>query len=138
MSLTDSEFRLQFENCTLPPEGFDHRGHLRIAWIYLKQFPLEQAIEQLCNGISTYATSLGAKDKFHWTITEFTARLMIERLEERTAADFEQFIADNNDIAQDLLGLIANYYSEARLNGDKAKTQYVLPDRRPLTAPVTD
>jgi hypothetical protein len=78
--LSDETFIAQFENHTLSADYFDHLGHLRIGWLYLNQYDTNSAIERACTGIETYAQSLGAGDKFHFTITDATMRIMAKRI----------------------------------------------------------
>ncbi|WP_426319926.1 hypothetical protein [Pseudoduganella sp. R-43] len=56
------EFVSSLEACTLPPEHFNHAGHVRLACHYLAQHPLDEAIVRTCATIRSYAaawTSLG-------------------------------------------------------------------------------
>jgi len=131
MELTDAEFQRQFENLTLSPDHFDHRGHLRIAWLYLKQDSLVIAIEKVCGGISRYATSLGATDKFHHTVSEATVRIMAQRLTEQPAKTFDSFLAANQDLQADLLGVLSRYYSDEQLHCEAAKRAFQTPDLNP-------
>ena len=43
MEWTDDAFLDAFENCSLPESEFDHRGHLRLGWLYLERYSLEEA-----------------------------------------------------------------------------------------------
>ncbi len=128
MTLTDKAFLEQFENKTLAPVEFKHIGHLRIAWLYLKQADLVTAISKTCNGINQYAISLGITDKFHHTITEFIVRLMSQRVELQPELRFEQFIEKNADLVSDAYGIICQHYSQSLLNSDEAKITYCNPD----------
>jgi hypothetical protein len=49
---------------------------LRIAWLYLNRTPFEEVKALICSGIKAYAISLGAKDKFHLTITDAIVTVM--------------------------------------------------------------
>ncbi len=80
-ALNDATFIAQFENQTLSSAHFNHIGHLRLAWLYLERYPLEQAISLVCGGIKAYAESLGASTKFHFTITNAIVRIMAMRMQ---------------------------------------------------------
>ena len=43
MSISHQQFLEQFENQTLDPNYFDHRGHIRLAWLYLNDATFDQA-----------------------------------------------------------------------------------------------
>jgi hypothetical protein len=46
-SAADLEFRKSFESCAFLPTGFDHRAHLRLAYVYLVQQSAEAAYESM-------------------------------------------------------------------------------------------
>lgn len=135
--LPDNEFLKQFFDYSLAPAHFKHRGHLRLAWLMLTQHPLEQAVTTITRGIQAYAISLGDTEKFHYTLTEAIARIMHQRIQTQRPNDFDAFLANNYDIVKNLLGLLAEYYSDERLNSDVARQQFATPDRRSLDTPVT-
>ena len=41
---TDQDFREAFESLKIPNETFHHREHIRLAWIYSRQYPQEQGL----------------------------------------------------------------------------------------------
>ncbi len=90
MKLSDKEFIEAFEDQSLQPELFNHYGHLRLGWLYLKAYPLDIAIEKTVSGISAYASSLGATDKFQHTLTEAIIRIMAVRMKQKP---FDSFVS---------------------------------------------
>ena len=132
MTLTDTQFIEQFENKTLNPVHFNHRGHLRLVWLYLNEFELETAIQKTANGINDYATSLGATDKFHHTVTEAVVRIANERILSQNPVDFDSFLTQNNDIVSDLIQVLNQYYTPERLQSSEARISFLPPDLRPL------
>lgn len=42
--MDDRCFVAALESCALPSEAFDHRAHVRLAWLYLKEQPLLEAL----------------------------------------------------------------------------------------------
>ncbi|WP_370280809.1 hypothetical protein [Pontibacterium sp.] len=131
-TLDDQTFISQFEACTLDPEHFDHLGHLRLGWLYASQNALPEAISKTCDGIRRYAGSLGAHDKFHYTLTEAFVRLIALREADSPATSVDQFLEQNADIVDNALALIHQHYSEGLLETHEAKNQSVEPDRLPL------
>ena len=130
MDRTDDAFLKSFENCTLPDSEFDHRGHLRLAWLYLERYSLEEAIERSCDGISNYAASLGASGKFHRTLTEAIVRIMHIRKQAGAEPDFDGFLDKNPDLVENMKEVVNSHYSEARLFSDEARTIFLAPDLR--------
>ena len=130
--MTDTEFAARFADCTLPPAEFNHRGHVRIAWINLQRLPFDEAVRTTCEGIRTYATSLGAASKFHWTITEALMHLLHAGGAADPSLPFEQFIKGNAPLLADARGRIALHYTDAALATEFARGQFVRPDLAPL------
>lgn len=135
MTISDDKFIEQFENQTLPPELFDHYGHLRLAWLYLNMHPLEQAINKVTIGLSVYATSLGATDKFQHTLTEAIVRIMAIRMKRCNFDTLESYLKSNRDLVDDILTVVGTHYSHDQLNSARARTEFVCPDLAPLTPP---
>jgi hypothetical protein len=132
MNMSDEEFLAAFLECRLPASAFDHRGHLRIAWLLLKRYPLEQAIEAICGGIARLAAHFGVPDKYNRTLSEALVRLMAH--DDSYATSLEAFLDANSRLLTDVGGLLARHYSPERLNSAAAKASFVQPDRLPLTA----
>jgi hypothetical protein len=130
--LSDEAFLAAFRTATLHPAEFDHRGHVRAAWLYLSELPVELAIERLSEDIQRYATALGAANKFHRTITEALMRLLASHLPLERALGWQELIARHPVIVEDARGLLLRYYSEARLADPYARGQFLTPDRAPL------
>lgn len=132
MSLSDREFIRQFEQKTLPQVYFDHRGHLRLAWLYLNHCSLDEAIRKTIRGIKAYADSLGATGKFHHTLTEAVVRIMYGRLQQGRFSTLDAFLSANPDLVQNLRAVLRSYYSEDRLNSVVARRGFEFPDLRKL------
>lgn len=115
--MDDQAFVSSLENCTLPPEHFNHAGHLRLACLYLARHPLDEAIARTCATIRTYASHLGAADKYHATVTIALVRL----LHARGAAALA-----------DAPALLALHYSPGALATPAARAAFAAPDLAPL------
>ncbi len=126
-TLTDREFLKRFFELTLDPEEFHHEGHLRMAWLMLKQYPVEIAISKGCQGIQNYAGSLGAPDKYHQTISHALFYIMQRR---GLGDNWQAFIKANQDLVVNSIAVLANFYSEDLLFSDQAKHEYVTPDKQ--------
>jgi hypothetical protein len=129
--MTDHEFVQAFEACTLPSEAFDHRNHVRLAWLYLREQPLLAALPRFVDSLRRYAGSLGASAKYHETITYAFMFLIHERMTRRQAESFEEFAVGNADLFGPIL---KRYYRPETLASDLARSTFVMPDaerRRP-------
>ncbi|MCB1122446.1 MAG: hypothetical protein KJT03_12910, partial [Verrucomicrobiae bacterium] len=52
--MTDEELLTHFENQTLPFKSWNHRMHVRIAYIYAKALSYPEALVKLREGIKAY------------------------------------------------------------------------------------
>lgn len=131
--LNDAAFIQALESLQLDPATFNHRQHLRLAWIYLGRLPLRAAAHGCADRIREFAGHHGAPRKFHLTMTLALMHLIQERRQQAPAAeDFAQFCARNPDLLGNARGLLGRYYSAARLNDPAACSEFMTPDLQPL------
>jgi hypothetical protein len=122
----DNELITAFEDCTLPPELFSHRQHVRVGWIYLSEGTLLEALPRFVTSLKRYATSLGASTKYHETITFAFLFLIHERMQRTPAATWDEFAQANPDLFEPILD---RYYTPDTLRSDLARATFVMPDR---------
>jgi len=68
----DVELARALERCEVPPEGFPHASHLRVAWVHLSQSAsLDQAIERMASTLRRFAVSVGKAEKYSDATTVF-------------------------------------------------------------------
>ena len=131
-AMSDEQFLAAFLDCSMPPAGFDHRGHLRVAWLLLQRHPLEQAVDQTCAGIARLAAHLGVPGKYHRTLSEALVRLMAAAGAATPTLSWADFLHANAPLLSDAHALLARHYSPAVLDSAAARQRFVPPDRLPL------
>ena len=134
--LPNDAFLAAFLDCSLPAEQFDHRAHVRVAWLLLERYPLEEAVERICSGIQRYAAHLGATEKYHRTLSEAITRLMAHG-GAGSSMSWEHFLVANAELLSVVRGMVEKYYSPERLASIEAKRHFVPPDRQPLPTCAT-
>jgi hypothetical protein len=132
MQLNDDTYLEQFASRELGPEHFDHRGHLRMAWLHLARYDVDEASRRVCDGIRELAIKFGAPEKFNHTLSEALVRIMAGRMEGDGMKDFNAFLRANPGLVDDCLGVLAQHYSDERLQSTAARAGWVAPDRLPL------
>ena len=132
--LTDEAFLAAFLQARLGKADFNHRGHLRAAWLLLQRLPLDQAVAQTCRGIQRLATALGAADKFHHTRTEALVRLMAQAGAADRTLGWDDFLQRRPLLLRDARALLAQHYSAALLDSPAARQHWIAPDLRALSA----
>jgi hypothetical protein len=122
--MNDRDFVAALESCSLPSEQFDHRAHVRLAWLYLTDQPLLEALPRFITSLKRYAGSLGASGKYHETITYAFVFLIHERMMGSAATTFEEFAAANEDLFGPIL---QSYYPKETLASPLARETFILP-----------
>ncbi|WNO09210.1 hypothetical protein [Teredinibacter sp. KSP-S5-2] len=127
--LEPKEFVEAFENKTLPPEFFDHEGHMYAAWCLLLTCERELAVSRYCLALKNYAASIGMPEKYHATITIALLRIIEGRLNSNSDfRDWECFKQYNNDLFSSAKEVLLTFYSPELLYSTEARNAYVEPD----------
>lgn len=125
------EFRVAFESCSLDRDDWDHRNHVRLAWLYLREADLEDAMQRMKDGIYRYDEGTTEICNYHETMTRFWMVRVAKGLEGAPEGeDFEAFMARCPSLGDKRL--ILQYYSQPRVITDEARDGFVEPDLKPL------
>ena len=125
-NLTDDEFLSAFETGDLPPSGFRHADHLRLAWLRLHQASPAEAELQVRNGIKRFAKRHGVPDIYHDTITRAWVRLLSTHCE----PSFLEFLRKHECRLN--MDLLYRFWTPGLLASEQARSDWVAPDREPL------
>jgi hypothetical protein len=129
MMMPAEEFVRAFEACTLPPAQFRHRDHVRLAWLYLRELGLPEALLRFATGLRRYAAAIGKPDLYNETITVAYLTLVNERMARQgPAPDWDGFAAANQDLFRHPDAL-RPYYRDDTLRSALARRAFLLPDR---------
>ncbi|EPJ49716.1 MAG: hypothetical protein OFPI_23130 [Osedax symbiont Rs2] len=126
--ISDTDFIQQIEQLRLDPKHFNHLGHLRLAWLYLQQYPSALAITKVCQTISNYARHLNAPQKFHLTVTCTLVKIIAERMQHSRHHNWQAFYRDNNDLQENTIDLVQQCFSIDIFNCELARTALVEAD----------
>ncbi len=120
-----------FENATVEPGDFDHEAHIMVAWHYLQEMELLDALSRFTTAIKRLTHKLGVSSKYHVTITWFYLIKIAERCAAMPGADWTAFKAANPDLFAWKPSLIEKHYSTALLSSETARRMFVFPDLQP-------
>lgn len=109
--------------------AFDHEAHAYVAWLYLEEMPLLDAIDRFSRALQRLTVKLGVPDKYHATITWFFMLLIAERRKRDPDCDWFAFHRNNSDLFSRDVSIINRYYSSELLASDRAKQSFALPDK---------
>ncbi|GAQ85950.1 GTP-binding ADP-ribosylation factor [Klebsormidium nitens] len=138
----DDEFLDKFRTYTL--DSWDHRTHLRIAWLYLTREGRREGMRLIFEGIKAFIansprTKRARGTTFHETMTYFWVHMVHYALATTSNPDggFKTFLLLNPQLANG--GMFLAYYSKKlMLHTPEARTSVVLPDKAPLPSLVSD
>jgi hypothetical protein len=118
-----------FERASIDPAAFRHREHLYVAWCYLRELSLEEALARYVHHLRHLVTALGVPDKFHATITWAYMVLLHEAMERSPGVSFDELLAANPALLTPRAGALSAYYDREQLDSDEARRRFVLPRR---------
>ncbi len=118
-----------FEAADIDADAFDHEAHVYTAWLYLNEWPLNEAIDRFCHAIRRLTVALSAEDKYHETITWFFLLLIHQRRQHDPSASWQTFRERNRDLVTGAGPLLKQHYTRETLASDVARQTFVLPDR---------
>ncbi|GIL47047.1 hypothetical protein Vafri_3881 [Volvox africanus] len=141
----DEEFLRKLEDYSL--ESWDHRTHLRLAWLYLTRLGRREGLARIHSSIRAFIehSSLTARRNgttYHETMTYFWAHMVhfaiaSQNVPAGATPDFRFFLLMNPQLTNG--GLFLHYYSkQLMLQSPESRVRVVLPDKRPLPSIITD
>ncbi len=112
------------------PRGFfQHSGHVRLAWMYLRKYPLPEALPRVCEALRMFANANNAPHLYNETLTWAYMILINERMAKLGPAhEYEEFAAANADLFDWQNSIVNRYYRSETLNSDLAKSVFIMPD----------
>ena len=128
--MSEQELIAQFENGSIPPDSFHHADHVRMAFAYLCQYPVLEALERFSTALQRFATSQGKPNLYHQTITWAYLFLIYDRISRAGQTQtWEEFAKANPDLLVWKNGILKKYYAEETLQSDLARRVFIFPDR---------
>jgi len=130
--LSDSEFEKQFKGCKLDPDVFSHEAHLRLAWIHIDRYGLEEAEKNIQAQLKNFIEFIGAQDKYNTTLTIAAIKAVHHFMGESNSDNFKDFIKEFPRLKYNFKELIASHYGFDIYDSQQAKTQFLEPDLLPF------
>ena len=128
--MTDDEFMISFENCTLSNEAFHHTDHAKMAFLYLRRYSALEALQRFSSSLARFAAAHGNPGLYNETVTWAFLLLIRERMVRAGCQQtWAQFAHDNEDLLNWKENILKKYYREETLRSDLAKNTFLFPDR---------
>ena len=132
VSDSDMEFLMAFEAGAYAPADFNHRAHVRLAYVYLATNDVERATTLMRSAIVHFLRHHGiAPTKYHETLTQAWI-LAVFHFMHRTpsALSADDFIRQTPLLLDSRIML--THYSAERLFSPQARAAFVQPDLDPI------
>jgi hypothetical protein len=132
ISRDDQRFIADLEACALQPAQFDHRAHIRAAYIYLTAHEVDVAVMRMRDALLAFLQHHAIPaSKYHETITRAWI-LAVRHFMDRTpaTASAESFIAANPRLLDSKI-MLTHYSAEVLFSAD-ARARFVEPDLDPI------
>ena len=130
--LDDNTFEHLFDTATLNPTLFTHEAHLRLAWIHIQKYGLEDAITHICEQIAHFDAMLGNGTKYHETITIAAIKMVNHFMLKTPSPSFKTFIEHNPRLLHNFKDLLHSHYSSYLLTNEVARLTFLEPDLLPF------
>ena len=129
--MQDEELLSKFEDTSLPLSNFHHEEHVRVAFLYLRRYPLLDVLARFPASLQRYAAAHGKNGLYHQTISWAFLFIVNERTSAAGAAGetWEEFKQRNSDLLQGSKSTLAKYYRDETIASPAAREYFVMPDR---------
>jgi hypothetical protein len=131
--MTNEEIIQQFEQGRAPGGSFHHADHIRVAFAYLSERPVLEAVQKFSDALRRFAIAQGKPQLYHETITWAYLFLIRERLVRAEQPQvWEEFAAANPDLLtweKGKSGILGRYYEQETLASPAARAVFLLPDK---------
>lgn len=131
-SRDDLRFRGAFEAGRIGPDAFRHREHLRLAYIYLCELPVEDARSRMKTALLDFLARSGVDpQKYHETLTGAWLLAVGHFMHKDMPRDSAEAFIDANPALLDTR-IMQTHYSDERLYSEQARVGFLEPDRNPI------
>jgi hypothetical protein len=130
--LTDQELLTRFQAASLPDDGFRHREHVRVAWLFVRRHSLLDALREFSLAIKRFAVARGVPQLYHETVTWAFVLIIADRQARQPAMTWTEFAHQNPDLLSWKPSVLDRYYHSETLWSDRARRMFVWPDKQDL------
>jgi len=128
--MTEHEWMAEFEKCTLPNGSFHHADHVKMAFLYLQEYPPLEALSRFSSALKRFAAAQGRPDLYNETITWGYLLLIRERMARASSRQsWAEFLVGNADLLLWENNVLKKYYFPETLSSELAKRVFLFPDR---------
>ncbi len=129
---SDAAFEKQFKHGLLHPSYFTHEAHLRLAWIHITKYGLENAIENITSQLEAFTKLNNEETKYNKTVTIAAVRAVFHFILKSKSDNFRDFIDEFPRLLFEFRDLLGYHYAFNIFDSEEARTTYLEPDLQPF------
>ena len=132
LSDDDREFGRRFDEGGVTPAQFDHRAHLRLAYVHLAHHGPEVAVDTFRHSLQGFLQRHRIDPaKFHETLTQAWLRAVWHFMQRTGDSESSEAFLAKCEALHDPKVMLS-HYSERVLFSDEARRHFVAPDIDPI------
>ena len=133
-SLSDKTFLADFEAGHVPPADFDHRAHVRLAYVLLCDLPLAKADARMTAALKRFLERNNVPpEKFHVTLTHAWLKAVQYFMTRSPSTEsFDAFLECDDRLLDSKI--MMTHYSKGHLFSETARLEFVEPDLSAIPA----
>ena len=110
LNLSDKLLLEQIQDCTLEPALFTHETMLRLSWILINKYGLDEATTLNNNIKEQYFIKALKSEKFNKTLTRAYTEIVQHFMDKTPANDFEKLLKEFPRLKYDFKALVKTHY----------------------------
>ena len=110
LKLSDDLFLEQIQDYTLEPVLFNHEAMLRLSWILINKYGLDEAIIINNNIKEQYFIKALKSDKFNRTLTRAYTEILQHFMDKTPTNDFDKLLKEFPRLKYDFKALVKTHY----------------------------
>lgn len=126
--MDDNQFFEEIQATTFPLKEFDHKAHLRLAFIAIQKLGLPQAELKVGELIYALAAKHGGEAIYHVTVTRRAVQLVAQYIASYNSKTFAEFEKHAQPLFTDLKSAIQQRYSFDVFVDQRARANWIAPD----------
>ena len=133
LSEEDREFKNLVESCEFPVAEFDHRAHIRLAYVYLAGNSEDESVHLVRDALTALLRHAGVdpSQKYHETLTEAWVLAVNHFMQNTDNSQSADDFIEKNTVMLDSKIMMTHYSTEI-LFSDEARKAFVEPNLDPI------
>ena len=133
LSKADQDFKHQIETCGFQVSEFNHRAHIRLAYVYLVENNTDSSVRRMRDslfGLLKHA-KIDPSQKYHETLTEAWVLAVHHFMSITNSSESADHFIEQNSLMLDSK-IMMTHYSEEVLFSEPARQVFIEPDFEPI------